>query len=757
MKVEIISRADISGGLVWDMIRDGVEVHYNGVNKDMFGGFPLFVRSKGYDDVDYYIFDDTMFGVQIEKMRKDGKYVVGGNKYGDRLELDRKFFFEEMKNIGVNVPNSVDFSKVSDGIDWLDGKDGRYVFKPSGKISDIKSLTYVSKDVDDLIDFMVWVKEKYGDNIEYVLQEYIDGEEVAISGIVVDGKVVGGYFLNFEYKPFMRYSNLNTGEMGTVVKWMSNVGKLSNIFDRVVSELGVYRGWFDLNGILKDGKWYLLEPTCFDADTEIFTDKGWKRYDEVEIGDKTLSLNPDTGVLEWKRIINKIVLDYDGEMVRIGNKELDVFVTPDHELILKKNGKYKFFNAGDVPSGGWHIPRSGEWVGKDVKYIEIPEYVEHHYLGKQHKYVDMKRDSIKIDTGVFMKFLGLYLAEGSMSRWGIQIAQSPNSKKREEIEKIIKDLGFKYTINKNGSYQISNVQLRKFLIDLGLHEKACNKFIPKQFKELKKEYLEDLLYGFYLGDGTIHKGQTIYTTSSKQLADDIQELIIKIGKVANIIKKDTKGTESIGGYTRNCDMYYIGERSNKIDAYIDKRKNDKRGNYRFEHYKGKIWDVEVEDNHTMLVRRDGKPYFSGNCRFGVPFFAIVDDMIDMKVEDLYYQIAKGELDGFNVSEDYYVGLVLAGVPFPYDIKVDKEYTQKPIKNGLFEDKNVHYFEIMMKDDEYYTSGDMGYISVVNGHGSDVRSANNMAVKKCRMIDIPNTFFRFDVGLDNRVEKVLEVL
>lgn len=404
MKVEIVSRADISAGLVWDMIRDGVEVHYNGVNKNIFGGFPLFVRTDKYDDVDYYIFDDTMFGVQIEKMRKDGKYVVGGNKYGDRLELDRKFFFDEMKRLGINVPDSFEFSKVSDGMDWLDGKDGRYVFKPSGKISDIKSLTYVSKDVDDLLDFMAWVKEKYGDNIKYVLQEYIDGEEVAISGIVVDGKVVGGYFLNFEYKPFMRYSNLNTGEMGTVIKWLDNVGKMSDVFDRVVSELGVYRGWFDLNGILKDGEWYLLESTS---------------------------------------------------------------------------------------------------------------------------------------------------------------------------------------------------------------------------------------------------------------------------------------------------------------------------------------------------------------RFGIPFFSIADDMIDMDVGRLYYEIAKGELDGFDVSDKYYVGLVFAGAPYPYDIKVNKEYTQKPIKNGLFEDDNVHYFEIMIKDDEYYTSGDFGYIAVVNGYGLDVKSANRMAVSKCRRIDIPNTFFRFDVGLDGRVERVME--
>ena len=405
MKVEIISRDDIAEGLVYDLWREGVGVYYHGKNRYVFSGMDGIVKTKNYEDVDYYIFDDTLFGLQIEKMRKDGKAVVGGNRIGDKLELDRFYFYEQMKKIGVNVPETHAFKTISDGIDFLKEQDGKWVFKPSGKWSDEKSLTYIG---DDLVEFMENLRKTQGDKHDYVLQKFINGTEVAITGMVIDGRVIGGYFINFEFKPFLKYSNLNTGEVGTIVKYYDGeVGVLSEYLRKVAELLGDYRCWFDLNGILTDdGKYYVLEPTS---------------------------------------------------------------------------------------------------------------------------------------------------------------------------------------------------------------------------------------------------------------------------------------------------------------------------------------------------------------RFGIPIMSILHSMLDENIGEFYEKVANGELENFQVKDDWFVGIVLAVPPFPYHIPNQWQISQLPIRYGRMEDRHVHYYEIMKKGDEYWTSGDSGFVAVVVGSGKDWKEANKNAVQKCRDIDIPEKFFRSDLGEDDRPAKFEEVI
>ena len=37
-------------------------------------------------------------------------------------------------------------------------------------------------------------------------------------------------------------------------------------------------------------------------------------------------------------------------------------------------------------------------------------------------------------------------------------------------------------------------------------------------------------------------------------------------------------------------------------------------NHTIEQYDGNIYDIELESNHTLLIRRGGKVCVSGNCR-----------------------------------------------------------------------------------------------------------------------------------------------
>jgi hypothetical protein len=81
--------------------------------------------------------------------------------------------------------------------------------------------------------------------------------------------------------------------------------------------------------------------------TEILTERGWLRHDEVVPGDRTLARNPATGYLEWTRIIS--VPHFSGaDVVRLenGHKSWSAVVTPNHRWVTdvrrRRNGATVF-------------------------------------------------------------------------------------------------------------------------------------------------------------------------------------------------------------------------------------------------------------------------------------------------------------------------------------------------------------------------------------------------------------------------------
>ena len=90
------------------------------------------------------------------------------------------------------------------------------------------------------------------------------GKEVAVTVFVEDGKRLGGYCLNFEYKKFMAGNiGFATGEMGTALIWKKDIHpKIKSAVDKFVSFLSPYRMWFDVNGIWDGEKYWFLEVTC---------------------------------------------------------------------------------------------------------------------------------------------------------------------------------------------------------------------------------------------------------------------------------------------------------------------------------------------------------------------------------------------------------------------------------------------------------------------------------------------------------------
>ena len=138
--------------IAWQVAKEGHDVKYCIQNKkiqDVADGFVP--KSEDWqqdaDWADLIIFDDVLgYGKQAEKLRKAGKFVVGGTEYTDKLEDDRTFGQEEMKKAGINIIPFQEFNSFDDAITYVKANPNRYVIKPRGEAQNIKRLLFVGEE-----------------------------------------------------------------------------------------------------------------------------------------------------------------------------------------------------------------------------------------------------------------------------------------------------------------------------------------------------------------------------------------------------------------------------------------------------------------------------------------------------------------------------------------------------------------------------------------------------------------------------------
>jgi len=74
---------------------------------------------------------------------------------------------------------------------------------------------------------------------------------------------------------------------------------------------------------------------CYDNETEILTDEGWKHFWELDKTEKVATLNPETGETEFHRPWRYQNYKFDGDMYRIETEQGDLVVSPEHKVFGK--------------------------------------------------------------------------------------------------------------------------------------------------------------------------------------------------------------------------------------------------------------------------------------------------------------------------------------------------------------------------------------------------------------------------------------
>ena len=352
----------------------------------------------------------------------------------------------------------------------------------------------------------------------------------------------------------------------------------------------------------KDFTWVGWHPNCYSDDSEVLTNRGWKLFKDVLDDDLILSLNPTNRTPEWVEFMDRQCYRYNGDMIHFFNKSLDCLVTPDHNMVYlnKNDGRIKNCQAKEYTKGKGAFYRGCEYNNRDIDSISIGSKV--------------------IPFDLFCEFMGYWLSDGSTIRKSqIVLSQNEGEPARDRMKLLIERLGYRVAEYKDGICFYST-DICQYLKQFGV---CYQKHIPLEIMNASKRQIFIFLDAFILCDGysrpfksfvgnrgsvySSQKNERMYFTTSNRMAGELSELILKIGRrpsfginKAGVVHK-RNGVEIKSNY----DCFIIRECYSSTATVFDKE---------VLRYNRFVYDLTLEKNHIMYIRRNGKCFWGSNCR-----------------------------------------------------------------------------------------------------------------------------------------------
>ncbi|MCL9813146.1 DNA polymerase domain-containing protein [Natranaeroarchaeum aerophilus] len=359
---------------------------------------------------------------------------------------------------------------------------------------------------------------------------------------------------------------------------------------------------------------------CFTPDTDVLTPRGVENIRDLDIGDEVYSIDPDTLEMERKPVVETHEYpEYRGELVDIETSKIDLSVTPNHRTLVRKNDRngiteddWGFVEAGDLyECCNYEMPYDWDFDHESClnDMIDLEELVRRHTntpltatdggtkLAAKYGSPNVTR---RISTDSFLELMAWYIAEGNVyeadtANYRIKIAQE-DSKNLEHIESLIDSVADYHYVNNGRSVSFSSRVLADLLRELcgsGSKKKRIPEMVFKASKERKEEFLDVLIEG----DGDRQKNSWRYSTTSKQLRDDVLRLCTHLGLTAS--------------YSRDSDTWRIYCTENGKNSFRMHRSGSRST------AENGVYCVTVADNNTLLAGRNGTFQNVGNSLYGV--------------------------------------------------------------------------------------------------------------------------------------------
>lgn len=368
-------------------------------------------------------------------------------------------------------------------------------------------------------------------------------------------------------------------------------------------------------------------PCLLPSSQALSKTKGWVNYEDLKVGDEILAFNRDIGESEWQKVERVNVFDYDGDMIRLKTKHLDVLSTPDHRWVVTKPNKISKLDNTKVLT-------SEELYNSDKPYA-IPIRAPHNNQMKA-RYSD-----------AYVAFLGWYLTDGHLKNGNIvRICQSntANPHKVDTIDSIMEELDVEFS-RREKNQVIWEIRDPGFVYKL-------NRLVPERklnmrlLTRLTNPQLSILLENMRLGDGW-----SVWATGDKTQGELLQALVVLCNNTSSMYElshegdlsyfKDKKPSKYGQEFVRATKTSYGVKFSNFRKSVNTKNTYNSENNLTKEKYVGKVWCPTVKSGafFTRVIGEDKRyrTLITGNCQSAASDMCLFGSIL------IYYLMRQGKL------------------------------------------------------------------------------------------------------------------
>lgn len=300
---------------------------------------------------------------------------------------------------------------------------------------------------------------------------------------------------------------------------------------------------------------------CVSTDTEILTQKGWKSYKQLTVGENVMTLEHDKGELEWQPLEEVAVFDFDGYLENLKQGKYDLLYTEDHRwAVINYKGERKIIRANEFNTG-YKIPLTGNYKNKKE------------YMGER-----------------LAAIIGWAVTDGYMRERGNHLEVVLYQTPKKHLTEILELVGDEGTAGKphpdSGTVPVYlraslTKQIKKHLTQKDQIENVVGRLPYKEALVMWE--------AMFKAEGTTREDKSYKFFAQKYypgVRNAFQILTLMVGKTANLGK-------------RGC---YIKSNKNIKIANVDILRVP---------YKGKIWCPKTK-NSTWIMRRNGAMIPTGN-------------------------------------------------------------------------------------------------------------------------------------------------
>ncbi len=399
--------------------------------------------------------------------------------------------------------------------------------------------------------------------------------------------------------------------------------------------------------------------TCLPPEEEVVVNNSLTAIGDIGITKKVLTMNGS-----FQNIKEIMARDYDGKMVEVKTRFFTepVKLTANHPVLVTKirNNYHQKLTVIEKPQ--WK--EAGKLENDDalmyplitkvedkkiLKFSEVlnVEVVKGKVKNNQETHTSLRlKDKILINKS-FLRLVGYYLAEGSITHEGVNIYFNKDEKKYiKDTTGLIKEVfslkPFVKRENNVARICIFSTLVRDLFYSL-FGKLAPYKKIPHWMLFLPQEKQAELIKGWYRGDGCIREKDFCIVTTSRKLAYQTRDIFLRFKTIPSLqMRKKVKLNQCPGMIGKRKirfkhDKYHIaigGPSLIKMSQILgikhpllSKRKRTNRHAFiknkylylpirqtKKSDYKGQVYNLAVKNNNTFIA----KNFIVHNC--DSPFF-----------------------------------------------------------------------------------------------------------------------------------------